>query len=336
MRIGKKPLLLVVALVLALGLASQAVAAPTATASEPTQTAQTFGCSGTVTAVDPAAGTMMVTVRHATVALQGFVGQSLTLTATETSLITRLPSRVTSVGTLAKVAIGSVVEARGWIDASDPSAPVYDLARARVWQRRVQARFTCRGTVSSIDLQANALVVRVRHNSSALVGSKGKDVTIDLAEGTKIVVIKGQSTRRATISDITAGDHVRVVGLVDRTNASAPVLTAKRVIVRHVVPVDQLKWYACSGNITAVDSSASTLTISVLRATCALRAQIGESLMLTSTSASVIRTLSNGYVTTLPVSDAQVGESISARGSIDRTDPDSPVYVIGHAFVWQP
>ena len=338
MRSMRRLFLPVLLCALALGLAAQAQASPTAASRGPGHTAagQTFTCLGTVTAVDQTAGTITVTVKRASPALQGSVGQSLALTATADSVLSTRAHCVKTAVTLADVSAGELLVASGTIDATDPSAPVYDIARAMVWHPADHVRFLCQGTVSSVDLQADALVVHVRHGSRGLRGSLGKDITIDVPASAKVFAVGHHAATLTTIGQITAGDRVVIDGRVDRTDPSAPVFTARRVLVRHLVPVGQLKWFACLGQVSAVDQTAGTITVTVKRGTRAVRADVGGDLTLTVTTASVIRTCADGAVSTVTLADVQTGESIVVAGPIDHSDPTTPVYDIGHAFVWQP
>ena len=110
---------------------------------------------------------------------------------------------------------------------------------------------------------------------------------------------------------------------------------AAHILVRHVVPVDQLTWFACCGQVTAVDTDLGTITLTVTRGTRAVHDAVGGSLTLATTATSVLRTLADGAVTTVSLSDLTVGEQIAATGSIDRTDPSTPVFDLGHGFVWR-
>ena len=235
---------------------------------------------------------------------------------------------------LADVSVGALLVARGTIDASSGS-PVYDIGTAFVWMPRYHARFLCQGTVKSIDLQAGALVVHVRHGSAGLRGAMGKDITIDVPSGARIVALQRRTAAPTTIGQITAGDRVLVVGHADRTDPAAPVYVARHILVRHVVPVADLTWFSCCGQVTAVDSDLGTVTLTVTRGTRALRDAVGGTLALTTTASSVLRTLTDGAVTTVSLTDLAIGERIAAAGTIDRTDPLAPVYDLGHGFVWQ-
>jgi hypothetical protein len=331
----KRLLLPVIVCALALGLASQALADPAlSTSPGPAAGPQAFTCLGKVAAVDQTAGTITVSLKRASIALQGSVGQMLVLTVTGDSVISTCAHHAKTAATLADVSAGDFVVARGTIDATNLSAPIYDIANAVVWRPAAHARFLCKGTVSSVDLQAGALVVLVRHGSAGLHGSLGKSVTVYVPSSARIFSVRHRTAAVATIAEITAGDRVSILGRVDRTDLSAPVFTASCVFVRHVAPVDQIKWFACLGQVSAVDQTTDTMTVSVKCGTRAVRGDVD--LTLTVTAASVMRTFAGGAVSTVTLADVQTGESIVAKGSIDRSDPNNLVYDVGHAFVWQP
>jgi hypothetical protein len=309
MKLMRRSLVPLLFCILALLLASQAVAGPTTASRDQGLGAagQSFSCLGSVTAVDPGAGTITVAVKHATIALQGSIGQSLTLTVTANSVISTFAHGARTAVKLADVPAGDRLAVSGTIDATDPATPVYTVVKAVVWTPADNARFLCQGTVSSVDLQADALVVHVGHGSMGLRASLGKDVTIDLASGARIFVAKGRRLTTAANSDITAGDDVVIVGRADRSDPSAPVLTASVVLVRQVT---------------------------VTRGSRAVQDAIGSDLTLALTTKSVMRTVSDGVVTALALADVRAGESIVVAGSIAHSDPTTPVYDIGRAFVW--
>ena len=338
MRSVRRLVLPVLLCALALGLVSQAQARAAATSRGPSPAAagQTFTCLGRTTAVDQTAGTITDTVKRASLALQGSVGQSLTLTVTPDSVLAKRVHGAQTAVTLAEVSTGELLAASGTIDTTDPAAPVYDVARALLWHPAARAWFLCRGTVSAVDLQADALVVRVGRGSAGLRGSAGKDLTIEMAADTKIFVAHGRLLGTAAIGDITAGDRVTILGRADRTDSSAPVFTATRVVVRQVAPLGRLDWFACLGQVSSVDRTAGTIVVAVTRGTRAVQVDIGSDLTLTAMSASVIRTFADGALATVTVADVQAGESIVVAGRIDRSDPTTPVFDIGRAFVWAP
>ena len=334
MKLMRRSLVPLLLCVLALLLASQAVAGPTTASRDQRLGAagQSFSCLGSITAVDPGAGKITVAVKHATIALQGSIGQSLTLTVTADSVISTFRRGARTAVKLADVPAGDRLAVSGTIDATDPATPVYTVVKAVVWTPADNARFLCQGVVSTVDLQADALVVHVCRGSIGLRSSLGKDITIDLASDARIFVAKGLTT--AASSDITAGDGVVIVGRADRSDPGAPVFTASVVLVRHVTPIGSLKWFACVGQVSAVDQTAGNVTVTVTRGSRAVQDTIGSDLTLALTTRSVMRAVSDGVVTTLKLADVRAGESIVVAGSIDRSHPATPVYDIGRAFVW--
>ena len=215
MKLVRRSLLPLMVCVLALGLASQAVASTVATTRGQScaSAGESFSCLGTVTAVDPVAGTITVTVRHATLALQGSVGQSLTLTVTSGSTLSTYVRGAKTTVKLADVPKGDLIAAGGMIDATNPAVLVYTVGSAVVWQPAPDARFLCRGTVSSVDPQTDALAVTVGRGSLGLSGSGGKNITIDLAANARIFVATHRRWSSVTATDITAGDIVTILGV---------------------------------------------------------------------------------------------------------------------------
>ena len=233
--------------------------------------------------------------------------------------------------TLAGVAVGDLLTARGTIDASNPAALVCDVGTACAWRPSYHATFLCRGTVSSVDLQAGTLVVRVAHGSSCLCGAVGARISIDLPRSARIFTLQGRLAAATTIDGVTAGDGVYITGHADCVNSSATMFTADFALVRHAVPACEVTWYACCGQVGATDPQAGTLSVTVAAGTYGVPS---GRLTLATTTGSVVRTLSNGVLTTVKVGDLSLGENIAVTGTIDRSHPSRPVYEVGQAFVW--
>ncbi len=318
------PIVLVVAFTLVL--AAQALAA--------TPTTQGFGCLGKVTAIDRQANTVTVTVMRASTALQGSLGQPLTLTLTNDSSLCAIWHGVSVPVKLAGVPVGDLLSTSGRIDATDPSALVYAVAKASVWQPNLRTGFVCRGTVSSVDLQADTLAVHVAAGSVGLPDFRYRTAVIDVPSAAKLYVMHGRLAAATTIDRLTAGDIVYATGSVDRSDAAVPVLTARQVLATHVAPANSLTWFSCVGTIGAVDAHAGTVAVTVARGTLAVNAKVGGTLTLATTARSVIRALVAGVVTTDDVAALSPGQSVVVTGAIDRGVPGAPVCQIGKAFVW--
>ena len=332
MSLAKRVLPIVFVVALTLGLASQALAGPQA-ALTPAAVAgpQAFACLGKVTAVAPSAGTVTVTVRRASLALQGSLGRSLTLSVTNASALVAISHGVKTPTTLAGVPVGDLLTVSGTIDATVPAAPVYDIGKACAWRPGYGATFLCQGTVSSVDLQAGALVVQVGRGCSGLCGAVGAGVTIDVPASAKIFVLQGRLATTTTIEGVTAGDRIYVAGRADFVNPSVTMFNTDLALVRHVVPVSQVTWFSCVARVGAVDQQADALTVAVSRGTLGVPS---GSLTLAMTAGSIVRTLSGGVLTTVALAGVSPGESIVVTGTIDRSLQDSPVYDVGQAFVW--
>ncbi len=333
MSLGKRLVPITIVLALALCLAPGALADPTPAATTASPTAQAFTCLGAVTAVAPSTGSVTIAVSRASLALQGSLGQRLTLAVTSTSSLTAISHGVKTQTTLAGVAVGELLSVSGTIDATNPAALVYDIGKACAWRPSFTTAFLCQGTVSSVDLQTGALLVHVARGSSSVCDRTGATVTVDVPGGAKIFVLQGRLATATTICGLTAGDNVYVTGKADRVNPSVTMFIAGLVLVRHVVLVSRPTWFACLGQVTAVDRQAGTLTVSVARGTLGVPS---GSLALATIASSVVHTLSNGVLETVKVADVPVGESIVVTGTIDHSRPGGPIFDIGQAFVWRP
>ena len=332
MKLAKRLLPLVFVCALALAFATQALADPTPSTG-PSATPQSFTCLGRVTATTPSSVT--VTVRRASCALQGSLSQSLTLAATDQSVISELVQGAKTQVSATDLPTGDFIVVRGTIDAST-TPPAYDITTACAWQARFHTRFLCVGQVSSVNLDPAYLVVTVGARSLGLPRFLHKQITIDVPSSAAIFCLQRGAVSGTTFDQITAGDRVWIAGSADRSDPGSPVFTARRVLVHHPVPVAQLTWYACCGQVSSVDTNAGTVSVTVAHATRALHSEIGSDVTLTVCDSSVMRTLADGVVTTVTLADLAVGESIVVAGAIDRSDAADPIYDIGHAFVWQP
>jgi hypothetical protein len=298
--------------------------------------AQTFTCVGTVTSASQ--GTVTITVRHASLAVRGALGRQLGLTVTTKSAFTAISHGTKTPSAAARVPVGDMLAVQGTIDATSvPGTTFFDIATACAWKPQVLSTFLCVGTVTSVCPQPNAqsLVVTVGAGSTGLGSATGASVTIDVPASAGIYELQHRLATTTTFDDLTSGDVVQITGSADRTDASVPLFTARRVLATHVTPVDQLTWFALCGVVDGPGPASGTLRVTLTGGTRAVGADIGAGVTLTATASSVVRTLARGVVTTLPVADVAAGESIAVTGSIDRRVAAAPVFDIGSAFVWR-
>lgn len=182
---------------------------------------------------------------------------------------------------------------------------------------------------------AQSLTVTIGRGSTGLGSRTGASVTIDVPTSAGVYVLQHRLATTTTFNDLTSGDAVLVSGTADRTDANVPLFAASRVLATHVTAVDQITWFALRGVVQGPGPSAGTLSVTLTCGTRAVRTDVGADLTLATTASSVVRTLTGGVVSTLPVTDVAAGESIAVTGTIDRSVPAVPVFEIGSAFVWQ-
>jgi hypothetical protein len=332
MRHPRTLLLIALTAALVVGPAARAFGAPaTGVGGAP----QAFTCTGTVTHAAPDG--LTITVLHASLALTGALGGQLDLTVTGRSALTLVSHGKTTPVAPADVPVGDLLSVQGTIDATSvPGTTLYDIGTACAWRPQVLSPFLCVGTVTWVCPQAGAhlLVVTVGCGSSGLGDPVGSSVTIDVPASAGIYVLHHRLATTTTFDDLTSGDLVQIAGSADRTDASTPLFTATRVLATHVTPLAKLTWFSLRGVVAGPGSAPGTLLVTLTCGTRAVRADVGAELTLTTTSSSLVRTLADGIVTTVPLAQIAPGDSIAVTGTIDIRVPAAPVHDIGHAFVW--
>jgi hypothetical protein len=188
--------------------------------------------------------------------------------------------------------------------------------------------FTATGKAQAIDVDASRLVLRVHLASRGVQQYLGEDLTVTITPRTQLLRARGNRFHAIGLDDIEAGDHVRVVGVIDRSTPGSPVYVAKRVIARHVVAPDELKRFAAAGPVRAVDAAGNGITIHLNRVTRALWLQLGSDLACTVAANAKIVTWVDGNPKRITLAEVSVGDRVVAQGSIDRTNPRAPVYTV--------
>lgn len=92
--------------------------------------------------------------------------------------------------------------------------------------------YSLSGTVTAVDAEAGAITVTIVKANKAARAYKGKTVTLNVAATTLLNERTADGDLvAATIADFAAGDRVTSTGRLDRTDAAAPIFTAKRVTI---------------------------------------------------------------------------------------------------------
>lgn len=201
--------------------------------------AHTFTAAGKVQAVDTANGRLVVRVWLASVGVQRFLGDDLTVVITPDTQLLRAHGIKFEAIKLADIALGDHVRVTGVIDRHVPRQPSYVAGRV-VAQTAVPPEalkwFAFRGPVKSVDATAGRLVARPRLVTRGLWDVLGADTTFVVAPTARIVTWRAGERVILTLADVAAGDHVLAQGSIDRTDPAAPVFTIKWMRVWEPAP----------------------------------------------------------------------------------------------------
>lgn len=188
--------------------------------------------------------------------------------------------------------------------------------------------FTAAGTAKAIDATNGKVVVRVQLASAGVAHFLGEDLTVTVTPATQILLRQGLGFKAIDLDDIALEDHVRAVGLIDRTEPAEPDYVARRLIVRHPVPAEGLTRFACRGPVVSLDADARTIVVRLRLVTRALWRDLGKDFMFVVAPDAKIFTARDGVFTPLTLADVTAGRRVTAQGVIDRSAPDAPVFRI--------
>jgi hypothetical protein len=212
------------------------------------------------------------------------------------------------VGAIGLVALALVASAVATTPASHPST------------------FAATGKVERVFTTAAALKVHVRLGSAGVRPYIGRDLTMRVSAKATILSINEGVAHLIKLKGIKVGDRVEIDGRIDRSTPAAPVYVARLIKVRHWVPANQLTEFSCGGPVTAVDTTAGTVTLTVNSASRALWTALGSQLPVKVAADTKLFAWINGVKTPITLADVTPGAKIWTWGTIDRTVPTAPVY----------
>jgi hypothetical protein len=188
--------------------------------------------------------------------------------------------------------------------------------------------FTAAGKAKAVDTANGKLVMRVQLASAGVAHFLGEDMTLTVTPRTQVLLRQGLGFKAIELADIVLEDHVRAVGLIDRSDPGDPAYVARRLIVRHPVPAEGLTRFACRGPVVSVDTDARTIVIRPRLVTRALWRELGHAFTFAVAPDARIFSVTDGVVTPMTLADVTAGRRVTAQGVIDRTVPDAPVFRI--------
>lgn len=188
--------------------------------------------------------------------------------------------------------------------------------------------FTAGGKIVSVDPGASTMVVHVTLGSRGVKPFIGKNLNLSVAAGAKVLKNSGRWFTTISLADLSAGDRVTVVGAINRTVPTSPVYVAKRVVARAIQPWQRLKQFGAFGPVVSVDAAGGSMVVHLTSTTLALRPSLGHDFTFVVAPAAKIFTIKDGVKTMLTLTDVAPGDSVRAFGSVNRHDPNAPVFTI--------
>jgi hypothetical protein len=188
--------------------------------------------------------------------------------------------------------------------------------------------FTAVGKVVSVDPGASTMVVHVTLGSRGVKPFIGKKLTVTVAPNAKVLKNSGRWFTTISLADLSAGDRVTVVGAINRAVPASPVYVAKRVVSRAILPWQRLKQFGAIGPVVSVDAVGGKIVVHLKSVTRALRPSLGNDFTFVVAPGAKIFTIKDGVRTALTLADVVAGDSVRAFGSVNRSDPNAPVFTI--------
>ncbi len=175
--------------------------------------------------------------------------------------------------------------------------------------------FRAVGSVSGVDTSdtPNTITVAVDCGRPDLSQSS---ITVNITDDTQLFAASCGQKSAATMADVAVGDRIAVRGTIDASSGSA-VYTASVVCVR--VP-----HFACSGSVSAVDTTDTPNTITVA-VDCGRPDLCQSTLTVNITDDTLLFSVACGQKSAATMLDVAVGDRIAVCGTIDDSS-GSPLY----------
>lgn len=176
--------------------------------------------------------------------------------------------------------------------------------------------FSLNGEVVRVFTTAGAVKVHVKLGSAGVRPFIGRDLTMRVARDAVLLSIDEGIAHAIRLSQIKAGQQVRVEGRIDRSAPLAPVYVAKLIHVRHWTRTAALTEFACGGQLSAVDAGGVRLVVRA--ASRALWASIGSEVAVAVPEGARLFKWVDGVKVAIALTDLSAGDRVWIRGTIDR------------------
>jgi len=268
-----------------------------------------FELRGQVTAVDTTAGTLSVKVLSGNGAVRDKIGAEITIQTTSATIIRRLGDAGNARLTLADVTVNAFVSVQGVADNGVFTARQILLDAAPRPPREVP--FNLVGQVTAVDTISSTLTVKVLGGNDAVKDKFGLEVTIQVTETTIIRHYGDAPDVRITLGDVVVDQFVSVQGrIVGET------FLASEIVTDIPAPRPRQMPFNLVGQVTAVDTISSTLTMKVLGGNDAVKDKIGTEITLQTDASTVFHRFGHPSRTPVTLGDIQVDDYLMVNGRI--------------------
>lgn len=178
-------------------------------------------------------------------------------------------------------------------------------------KQRASKKFTANGVVRSVAAEDGTFTMKV-WSGGKMRSERGKLVTIKTADSTKIFRVVAGRRSAVQLADMRAGERVWVQGTFVK-NDDGRDYTAKRVKLKATWP------FMAKGVVTAVGDG--TITVEVTRSMVAMRAWLGEEIVLQVGDATRLLKRVDGVTGPITLADVAIDDAVTVNGLVDNTQP---------------
>ncbi len=191
-------------------------------------------------------------------------------------------------------------------------------------KQRASKRFTANGVVRSVAAEDGTFTMKV-WSGGKMRSERGKLVTIKVvADSTKIFRVVAGERSDVTLADMKAGERVWVQGTFVKTD-DGRVYTAKRVKLKGTWP------FMAKGVVTDVGDA--TITVEVTRSMVAMRAWLGEEIVLQIGDATRLLKRVDGVTSPITLADIAIDDKVTVNGLVDNTQPTDKEFIARRVLV---
>lgn len=192
-------------------------------------------------------------------------------------------------------------------------------------KQRASKKFTANGVVRSVAAEDGTFTMKV-WSGGKMRAQRGKLVTIKVVDATKIFRVVAGERSNVALADVKAGERVWVQGTFVKAD-DGRVYTAKRVKLKGTWP------FMAKGVVTGTDVGAATITLKVTRSMVAMRAWLGEEIVLQIGDATRLLKRVDGVTSPITLADIAIDDKVTVNGLVDNTQPTDKEFIARRVLV---